>query len=252
MAKRTDLDRSDALPLWAQLLQRLRARIDAGEFSERFPTDQELVDQYGVSRHTVREAVRRIQAEGLLVRRRGRGSELTSSFEQPVGAIYSLYRSIESTGTEQTSVVLVQDVRTEQDVAERLDLPDDTEFFYLERLRLAGDSVLAQDRIWLPLEIAKPLVDADFRRTAVYDELRDRVGIRPESGRESIRAVIPTDAEREALGLEPHESAFLIRRHTFHDGQPLEWRITLARADRYEFVVNWTPDGPVVPNAHTD
>ena len=252
MTNRTELNRDDALPLWAQLLQRLRDRIAAGEFSERFPTDHELVDEYGVSRHTVREAVRRIQAEGLLVRRRGRGSQLSEGFEQPLGTIYSLYRSVEATGVEQTSVVLTQEARCDEEVAARLDLPDDCEFFFLERLRLAGDTVLALDRIWLPLTIAKPLLDADFTKTAVYDELRDRCSVTPESGSETIRSVLPTEAEREELGLELNEPAFLLRRRTMHAGQPLEWRVTLARADRYQFVVNWSPGGSTIPDVHLD
>ena len=52
------LDRSSPLPLWAQLLDDLRDRLDAGEFAESFPTDLELTTAYGVSRHTAREAVR--------------------------------------------------------------------------------------------------------------------------------------------------------------------------------------------------
>lgn len=45
-------------PLWAEVLADLRTRLDGGEFDERFPTDRELMSHYGVSRHTVREAVR--------------------------------------------------------------------------------------------------------------------------------------------------------------------------------------------------
>ena len=54
------------MPLWAQVLSDLSDRLRAGEFDERFPTDQELVEAYGVSRQTVREAVRRLADDGLL------------------------------------------------------------------------------------------------------------------------------------------------------------------------------------------
>ena len=243
MRHRDMLDRESPLPLWAQVLTHVRARIAAGEFRDRFPTDQELVDDYGVSRHTIREAVRRIQADGILDRRRGRGSFVKVGFEQPLGNIYSLFRSIEAGGVVQTSVVLTQDARQDPEVAERLDLPDDTEFFYLERLRLAADEALAIDRVWVPLNIAKPLVEADFTETALYNELRDRCGVSPESGSETIRAVIPTEAEREELGLEVGVAAFLIERRTLADGAPLEWRQTLVRGDHYRFVTNWASGG---------
>lgn len=95
-----------ASPLWAQVLADLRKRLTAGEFAERFPADSELVDQYKVSRHTVREAVRRLQGEGLLERRRGQGSFVVGRpIEQSMGTMYSLFRSIEETGAVQESVV---------------------------------------------------------------------------------------------------------------------------------------------------
>ncbi|MST33457.1 GntR family transcriptional regulator, partial [Acidimicrobiaceae bacterium USS-CC1] len=52
-ASRADrLDRASPLPLWAQLLAELRARLGAGEFDERFPAELELAADYGVSRNT--------------------------------------------------------------------------------------------------------------------------------------------------------------------------------------------------------
>ncbi len=236
------------MPLWAQLLGDLRTRLAAGEFAERFPTDQELVEEYGVSRHTVREAVRRIQAEGILDRRRGRGTYVKAvEFEQPLGTLYSLFRSIEASGIGQTSVVLDKEVRTDATVADHLGLDAATELFYLERLRLAGQHPLAIDRAWVPNDIAGPLMAADFARTALYDELAALCGIQPETGSELIRPVIPEAADREQLGLGENEAAFLILRTTYAAGRTLEWRESVVRGDSYGFRVDWTgePDSGV-------
>ena len=66
------LDRTRATPLWEQLLTDLRRRLDHDEFAVAFPGELALVAQYGVSRHTVREAVRRLREEGLVIAGRGR------------------------------------------------------------------------------------------------------------------------------------------------------------------------------------
>jgi GntR family transcriptional regulator len=240
------LDRSHPMPLWAQLLSDLRTRLDAGEFSERFPTDQELVDDYGVSRHTVREAVRRIQAEGILDRRRGRGTYVRpTGFVQQISTLYSLFRSIEADGIGQTSVVRTKDVRTDAAVAQRLGADPTTELFFIERLRLAGDDPLAVDRAWLPARIAAPLLDVDFSRTALYDELATMCGVQPETGGELIRPIIPEPDDREQLGLDQDAAAFLIIRKTFSGGEPLEWRESVVRGDLYAFRVDWTGDSEV-------
>ena len=52
------VDEAAAPPLWQQVLDDLERRIEAGDIVDRFPTDRELTEHYGVSRHTVREAVR--------------------------------------------------------------------------------------------------------------------------------------------------------------------------------------------------
>lgn len=236
---------TEATPLWEQVLADLRSRLEAGEFDDRFPTDRELVSRYGVSRHTVRQAVRSLQDAGVVVRHRGVGSyRATTAFEQPLGTLYSLFRSIESGGAEQTSVVLQQGIGHDEQAATRLDLTASEELFHLERIRLADGEPLALDRVWLPLRIARPLLDTHFARTSVYDELAATKGIRPEQGFERIRPVVPDPGVAVQLDLDPGSAAFEIERTTEWNGRPLEWRVTVIRGDRYAFTVDWDPLHP--------
>jgi GntR family transcriptional regulator len=233
-------------PMWAEIDQDLRARLARGEFDQRFPTDRELVDEYDVSRHTVREAVRGLQDEGLITRNKGRGSFRTpESLAQPLGTIYSLFRSIEDSGVTPASVVISQEERSDEIAAKALDVSPDSSLFYLERTRLAGGQPLAVDRVWLPMPLAAPLLEANFTRAALYEELRDRCSVVPEEGVEESRAV---NVDREAavrLGLASGAPAFEIDRRTRAGGRPLEWRISIVRGDRYVFKAEWnTPWEP--------
>jgi len=233
------------MPLWAQLEADLQRRLDAGEFDERFPTDQELVDQYGVSRHTVRESVRHLNRTGVLRRVRGRGTVVTrSEFEQPLGALYSLFQSIESAGVEQRSEVIELTTVIDPVVSAHLELDPGAELFYLERVRSAGGAPLAVDRAWMPGDIAAPLHGVDFTHTALYDEL-DAAGIpRPTEGWERISPITPTPVDRERLDLHPAEAAFFLERLGRRGDQVLEWRTTVIRGDRYRFVAEWSLGAP--------
>ncbi len=235
------LDRSSPMPLWAQLEQELQHRLDRGEFDERFPTDSELVEEYGVSRHTVREAIRHLNKTGILRRERGRGTVVNrSEFEQPLGALYSLFDSVESSGAEQRSTVVELGEVTDPAIAERLELEPDAPLLYLERVRFAGGEPLAIDRAWLPLTVAAPLLDSDFGHTALYDELEQKCGLRPTAGWERIAPVIPAAADRDALSMRRGEAAFFLERRSEVAGSPIEWRTTTIRGDRYRFVATWT------------
>jgi GntR family transcriptional regulator len=235
------LERGARRPLWAQLYDELRRRVVAAEFVGRFPTDRELVERYGVSRHTVREAVRRLDADGLLDRRRGRGGTRVkpAEFSQPVGTLYSLFREIEARGVVQESVVRMLEVRRDAEVAATLELDPDGDLVYLERLRLAGGAPLALDRVWLPFSVAGPLLEADFTRTALYDQLNQHCDAAPDAGRERIQPVLPTAEERRLLGVGLRAAAFAIERLTSCRGRKIEWRHSLVRGDRYAFLLEW-------------
>ncbi len=234
------LDRGHPLPLWAQLTADLRRRIERQEFASSFPTELDLALSYQVSRHTVREALRRLRADGLVDSRRGRGSRVVEpQFHQPLGALYSLFRFVESQGAQQRSRVRALEQVTNPLVATYLGLPPRAPLIYLERLRLADSDPLALDRAWVPAGIGWPLLRADFSHSALYDEMAALCGTRPDSGREEIRAVVPTAAERGLLQLRAGTGAFHIERIGYASLAPVEWRSTLIRADRYSFAVDW-------------
>ena len=234
-------DRRNTLPLWAQVLHDLRERLAAGEFESGFPTDHELMDTYDVSRHTVREAVRRLQDEGVLTRERGRGSFVRQPhLQQPLGPLYSLFRSIEDQGFEQRSTVLDAVETTDEVAAEQLDVGPATPLVHLRRVRYADQVPIAVDDLWLPAAVGRPLLDADLEHTAVYAELERLAGVRPAAGWERIHPGLPDVEECRLLGIDPDQAVFVVeRRTTAADETPIEWRRTVVRGDRYTFITTW-------------
>ena len=239
------LDRSSPLPLWAQTAEDLRRRLLEGEFIERFPTDEELTRAYGVSRQTVREAVRHLAAEGLVVRQRGRGSSVTPPvLEQPLHSLYSLASTVRAGGIEEHSEVLAAQRRSATaDVAAHLALEVGDEVVYIERLRFAGAEPIAWDRSSLRGDRAGGLLEADLSSGGLYELLVEHCALRITGGWERIRPVVPEPAERRLLRLPPRVAAFSIERLALVGEVPLEWRRSLIRGDRYSLVAQWPP-GP--------
>lgn len=236
------LDRQSPVPLWAQLLDDLRARFDAMEFEGSFPSELHLSEEYLVSRNTVREAVRRLRSEGVVVAGRGRRPRIGSSvaIEQPVGALYSLFRSVESAGIEQRSVVKTLAIESNPDAARKLGLRSTARLFHLQRVRLAGGEPLALDSVWLPADIGTPLLESDFSHTALYDELAARTGVRLTGGNECIHAVVPDGLQRSQLEIPPDIAALAIDRVGFAKERLVEWRQTVVRGDRFNVVASFS------------
>jgi GntR family transcriptional regulator len=165
---------------------------------------------------------------------------MPTEIEQPIGALYSLFQSVHAAGIEQHSIVRVLDIRADGVIADRLDLEGAAPLLFLERLRLAGPEPLAVDRVWLPAEFAAPLLDADFTDTSLYAELAKRCGIRLTGGQEHLRAVVPTNHERDLLQIDADTGAFAIDRLGLARGRPVEWRHTVIRGDRFSLTAEFT------------
>lgn len=234
------VDRSSPLPLWAQVETDLRRRIDDGEFATRFPTDEDLVESYGVSRHTAREALRRLVSEGVVVRERGRGTALAHGrVEQPLDSMYSLFEAVEAGGLEQTSQLLTMAEVSNPEAAEVLGRPTEEPLVLLERLRRAGDEPLAVDRVWLPNRVGRPLLDVDWTHTSLYEQLAENGTGRPDQGWERVRAVTPSPEDAQRLGLGGSEAVFCLERLGRVGDTAVEWRRSLVRADRFAVVTRF-------------
>ena len=88
--------------------------------------------------------------------------------------------------------------------------------------------------------IAEPLLDADWAHTALYDELRKIGAPVPNQGWERLTPIVPEASDRALLDLGRGTAAFFLERLGTHDGQPIEWRTTVIRGDRYRFVADWS------------
>jgi GntR family transcriptional regulator len=232
------LERAGGHPLWSQLQDDLLRRIRAHEFDVTFPGELALTEEYAVSRHTVRQALGQLRADGVVVAERGRPPRLARGgapreIDQPVDEVYSLFASVEDSGRTQTSVVRRLERVADGVVATRLGLEESTPLLLLERLRLADDEPLAWDRVWLPFSLAEPLVVVDFTRTALYSELAGRAGVAVDGGRERIHSDVADPVVSRLLGIGVGAPVFEIDRLGSSGERPVEWRHTTVRADRF-------------------
>lgn len=236
------LDRRSPVPLWAQLLADLRARLACGEFDGGFPTDEELRDEYAVSRQTVREAARRLQTEGAIVRERGRRSSVVSSvLEQPLHTLYSLARTAEDLGLGEHSEVLALRQESGGAAAEPLGLEAGGKTVYVERLRYVGDEPISLHRSWFPFSLAAGLLERDLTSGSLYDALAECCGVRVTGGHELIQPEIASNELRRLLQLPAGRAVLVVERLALSDATPVEWRRSVVRGDRYSFRADWAP-----------
>ncbi|WP_329625517.1 GntR family transcriptional regulator [Streptomyces sp. NBC_01255] len=231
------MDRTSPVPLYFQLARQLESAVENGTLppGTLLGNEIELAARLGLSRPTVRQAIQTLVDKGLLVRRRGVGTQVVHSRVRRPLELSSLYDDLEAAGRRPATRVLTNRLEpATAPVAAALGVPEGSDVHYLERLRTAYGEPMAYLRNHLPAG----LVDPDTERletTGLYRMLRS-AALTLHSARQSIGARAAT-AEEAAL-LDEREGAPLLtmERTTYDDtGRAVEYGSHLYRAARYSF-----------------
>jgi DNA-binding GntR family transcriptional regulator len=231
------VDRGSPVPLYFQLSQRLEAAIERGDLTpgSLLGNEIELAARLGLSRPTVRQAIQSLVDKGLLVRRRGVGTQVVHSRVKRPLELSSLYDDLEAAGQRPATTVLVNTVvPATAEVAAALAVPEGGEVHRVERLRLAHGEPMAYLCNFLPPGLLD-LGTGQLEATGLYRLLR-AAGITLHSARQSIGARAATAAEGERLGEAEGAPLLTMERTTYDDtGRAVEFGTHIYRPSRYSF-----------------
>ncbi|WP_406372542.1 GntR family transcriptional regulator [Streptomyces sp. NBC_01550] len=231
------VDRSSPVPLYYQLSQQLEAAIEQGRLApgSLLGNEIELAARLGLSRPTVRQAIQSLVDKGLMVRRRGVGTQVVHSQVKRPLELSSLYDDLEAAGQRPATRVLCNRVEpATARVAAALGVPEGTDVHLVERLRSAHDEPMALLRNHVPAG----LVDLGTERleaTGLYRIMR-AAGITLHSARQNVGARLATAEEAVQLA-EPEGAPLLTMERTTYDdtGRAVEFASHVYRASRYAF-----------------
>ncbi|MCX4659259.1 GntR family transcriptional regulator [Streptomyces uncialis] len=231
------VDRGSPVPLYFQLAQQLEAAIEDGTLTpgSLLGNEIDLAGRLGLSRPTVRQAIQSLVDKGLLVRRRGVGTQVVHSQVKRPLELSSLYDDLETAGQRPSTRVLTRDlVPASAEVAAALGVAEGAEVQRLERLRLAHGEPMAYLRNHLPVGLLA-LEEDRLEATGLYRLMR-AAGITLHSARQSVGARAADGPEGEQLDESEGAPLLTMRRTTFDDtGRPVEHGSHLYRASRYSF-----------------
>ncbi|MDQ7844162.1 MAG: GntR family transcriptional regulator [Armatimonadota bacterium] len=233
-------------PLSRQLVDDLRREILRGQFvaAGRLPSEAALARRYDVSRPTVREALQVLETEGLIRRRRGRGTFLTSrpaAVTAGIERLESFTETIRRAGFEAKDEVLeIRPVRLLAAVAGMLGRTAGAAGILVRSLRYAdGIPVIYCEDIIPGALVGDPrLLERRRERESLLDFFTNDLRIEVRYALLSVAAVRPPRGVRAALALAGRAPLILLR-GTAYDGadRPLYASFNYVRSDRYQFTL---------------
>jgi DNA-binding GntR family transcriptional regulator len=231
-----DIDRSSPTPLYFQLAQAIEGAISGGSLpaGSRLENEILLAQRYGLSRPTVRRAVQELVDKGLLVRKRGVGTQVIQPHVRRSVELTSLYDDLARAGEAPTTEVLsLERIAAPADIAEELDLPVGEEIVVVRRLRRSHGEPLALMTNHLPGRFHPTI--GDLTERGLYQYLRTQ-GVHLRVAHQRIGARLARAEEARLLDEPPRSALLTMERTAFDDqGIAVEHGRHVYRASRYDF-----------------
>lgn len=230
-------------PIHYQITDILRQRISAGQYeSTGLPPELMLVEEFGVSRHTIRSALQRLVVDGLIERRAGLGTTVTkraAGGSWLIGSLDELLEySVERIESVEAKLVPARDF---PHVAALFGTPLSGKVYRLvRRLRTEGGLVCSIARIYTSAAIASRLPRAQIEKTLFIDLIQKYCGVRAERVRQVSSATLADKELAPQLEMKVGDPVLLLyRTYTSTDGAPIMLVELSCRPDRYQHTVTF-------------
>ncbi len=225
--ERQAIRRGSTVPAYYQLADILRQRIADLTDDQRgnpLPSEGELARQYGLSRITIRQALKSLEAKGLVYSIQGKGSFPTLQRVPGISGFHSFTAEVQRNGQEPGTELLALDTTDAlpAGIVEKLSVAanEDGEQVHLRRLRLIDGTPIAVEDAWLPMALFPDLDLADLGEGSLYAFLADRWGLEPAWTDALIEPELAADETAKLLQIAPGDPVLVA------------WRVTLTADDK--------------------
>jgi GntR family transcriptional regulator len=227
------------LPLYVQIRDNLRRKILEGSYviHERLPSENELMNAFGVSRITIRQALRDLHNEGLVFSAQGKGTYVSKpKAVQNVQRLQGFGEAMAAQGYEATAHLLsIQERKPPKAVAAALHLLTGEDVVEVKRVRYLNREAVCVENSYFPLDIGRRMFGVDLSGD-IFPLLENHFGIALGRADIGLDATLADEETLHLLGLKPGEPILRVERLT-HDraGRPIDFEYLCYRGDAFKY-----------------
>ena len=234
---------SGRTPIYLQLREIVRAKIEEGEYlpGTAIPAENDLAEQYGVNRLTVRNAVEALVHEGLLKRVQGKGVYvLGARIERDLERLNGFTRTIQEKHA-QPSVKLLSKVlrKAGEKYSFVFGIAPEDDIYYIERLCCADGEPLSLEEIFVPRYLVPKLEGIDLSIFSLY-EVYDFYGVHLKRARQTLNLTRLEQKDARLLGTDVEQAVLLFECTSCDENDRIiEFSRNYTRGDKCRFSVHF-------------
>lgn len=241
--------RKKPVPLYFQLEKVLRKRILSGKYKpdQMLPTENELCQEFGVSRTTVRQALLSLEGDDLIRREQGRGTFV--SFRKGAPARFRLYGAVDDLfylGS-QTRLHLASKrlIKTPARIAKDMGLPPKEKTYLFQGIRFLRKGEKAFFQAYVPKDIGKDIPLKGEDRPLLIEKIEEKSLERIKRGRQITTVALADKKLARIMGVKEGSPLLVIKRiYISKNGRPLEVAVTHFPGHLHQGVVELVRVGP--------
>lgn len=228
------------IPIYFQLETEIKELVKGLNPGDPISSEREFAEKYDISRMTVRQAINNLVNEGILVRKRGKGTFVAAQkVEQPLSGLTSFSEDMRSRGMKpQTKILSFQQISSDKNIAAKLKIEENMPVYEVSRLRLADESPMALEVSYLPAHIITDLTKKTIH-ASLYDYIEKELQLTISHASQTLESSLAQGNECNLLKIEEGDPVLLIERYSYlENGAAFEYVKSIYRGDRYKFVID--------------
>ncbi|WLR51215.1 trehalose operon repressor [Bacillus tianshenii] len=223
------------------IYQDLAEKIEQGTYkpNEKLPSENELVEEYNVSRETIRKALNILAQNGYIQKIRGKGSVVLEigKFDFPITGLVSFKEIANKIGKESsTTVHELSIVEPDQYLMNQLQVKESAEIWKVVRVRKIDKERIILDKDYFNKKYV-PTLTKQVCEDSIYEYLEGTLGIQISFAKKEFFVEKATEEDRELLDLKEFDSVVVVKNYVYlNDASLMEYTESRHRPDKFRFV----------------
>jgi GntR family transcriptional regulator len=238
----TKVDKSNPVPLYYQLKEIIKGKIDREEWkpSDKIPSEAFLSNYNNISIMTVRQAIKALRAEGVLYKVIGKGIFVSKPrLERDLSELTSFTERLISDGFNVTRHILnIKTIPSDNNVASKLEISEGSTVIRVERLMFYEKTPFYCDINFFPYDLCHSLTREDFSSSSIYPLLENKLGLPLDIANLTLEAIKCKSYQAKLLQVRNGSPVLHLSQVThLIDGRPIQLLDAIARNDIFKYTL---------------